>query len=35
MQFKGEEANEFLKEHRGGEELLEKYLADPSVIPKS
>jgi hypothetical protein len=26
MQFKGEEASEFLKEHRGGEELLEKYL---------
>jgi hypothetical protein len=27
--FKGEEASEFLKEHRGGEELLEKYLVDP------
>jgi hypothetical protein len=31
MQFKGEEANEFFKEHIGGEDLLEKYLIDPRV----
>jgi hypothetical protein len=30
MQFKGKEAHEFLKQHKGGEELLDKYLADPS-----
>jgi len=29
MQFKGEEANEFLKQQKGGEELLHKYLVDP------
>jgi hypothetical protein len=29
MQFKIEEANGFLKENRGGEELLKKYLVDP------
>jgi hypothetical protein len=29
MQFKGEEANEFLKEHKGGEELFKKCLDDP------
>jgi len=29
MQFKNEEADEFLKEHRGGAKLPEKYLTDP------
>jgi hypothetical protein len=29
MQFKSEEANGFLKEHKGVEELLKKYLDDP------
>jgi hypothetical protein len=29
MQFKGEEASEFFKEYKGGQELLEKYLANP------
>jgi hypothetical protein len=29
MQLKGEEANTFLNEHRGGGEFLEKYLFDP------
>jgi hypothetical protein len=35
MQFKNEEANEFLKEHRGGAELLEKYLANPRANTNS
>jgi hypothetical protein len=29
MQFRGEASNEFLKKHKGGEELLNKYLVDP------
>ena len=29
MQFKSEEAIEFLKERKGGEEFLEKYLVNP------
>jgi hypothetical protein len=30
MQFKGKEAHEFFKHHKGGKELLDKILADPS-----
>jgi hypothetical protein len=30
MKFRGEEDHEFLKKHQGGEELLDKYLFDPS-----
>jgi hypothetical protein len=29
MQFRGKEADEFLKQHKGGEDLLDKYLVDP------
>jgi hypothetical protein len=30
MQFKGEEANEFLKQHKGAENFLSNYLVDSS-----
>jgi hypothetical protein len=30
MQFKGKEANEFLKQHKGGEIFLSNYLVDPN-----
>jgi len=33
MRFKGEEANEFLKQHKGGEQILSNYLVDPSNKP--
>jgi hypothetical protein len=29
MQFRGEEVHEFLKQHKVGEELLDKYMLDP------
>jgi hypothetical protein len=30
MQFKGEEANEFLKQHKGGEKFLSNYVVNPN-----
>jgi hypothetical protein len=35
MQFKNEESDEFLKEHRGGENLLKNYLSNPRVDSNS
>jgi hypothetical protein len=33
LQFKNKEADEFLKEHKGGERFLRNHLEDPSKIP--
>jgi hypothetical protein len=33
VQFKSEEANEFLKQHKGGKNYLSNYLVDPSNNP--
>jgi hypothetical protein len=33
MRFKSEEADEFLKQHKGGKKLLSNYLEDPTYNP--
>jgi hypothetical protein len=33
MWFKGEEANEFMKQHKGGEKFLSNYLVDSGSNP--